>query len=50
MEILIVIIENNYLKFKYQNLDQIRFFNLNKNLKNWNKIVRNWYRKFQIQI
>jgi hypothetical protein len=34
MQILIVIIENNYFKFKYQILDQIRFLNLNKNLKN----------------
>ncbi len=42
-EILIVRIENNNLKIKYQILYQINFLNLDNFLKNWNS-------KFQIQI
>jgi hypothetical protein len=43
IEILIFRFKNNNLEFKYQNLDQIKFLNLNNNFQNWNV-------NFQIQV
>jgi hypothetical protein len=42
--------ENNNLEFKYQNLDQKNFLNLNFKIQNSNCVLRNWNSSFQIQI